>query len=100
MGGAERVRGLPHDAADLVDRQLPFPADAGGDRLTVHVSHHEVDQPHPLADRMDRDDVRMAQPRRRLRLAGEALPDILLEGQLGGSTLIATRRCSRSSRAR
>ena len=60
-----------------------LPADPGGHRFAVHVSHDEVDQPLPLADGVDRDDVGMGQPRRRLRLAGEALPDVLLEGELG-----------------
>jgi hypothetical protein len=83
VGGAQRIRGLGHDAADFVDRQLPPAADAGGDRFPVYEAHDEVDQPHPLADRVDRDDVRMAQPRGGLGLSGEPLPDVLLEGELG-----------------
>ena len=40
-----------------------------------------------LADGVDRHDVRMAQLGGGLRLAGEPLADVLLEGQLGGQHL-------------
>ena len=66
---------------------LPRRRMRAADRLAVHVAHDEVDQPLALADRVDRDDVGMGQPRRRLGLAGEPLADVLLEGELGREDL-------------
>ena len=54
-----------------------------GDRLAVHVAHDEVDDALGLTDRVDRHDVRMEQLAGGLRLALEALADVLLEGELG-----------------
>ena len=61
---------------------LPAPPDPPGDRLPVHVAHDEVDQSLALADRVDGHDVGVGQLGGRLGLAGEPLPDVLLEGQL------------------
>ena len=65
------------------DRQPAPPPDPARQRLAVHVAHDEVHQPLALADGVDRDDVGMGQPGGGLRLAGEALADVLLEGELG-----------------
>ena len=59
------------------------PADPGGHRLAVHVSHDEIHQPLALADGVNRDDVGMGQPGGGLGLPGEPLPDVLLKGKLG-----------------
>ena len=66
-------------SAGSLPRRLIRPAD----RLAVDVAHDEVDEALALADGVDRDDVRMGQPGGGLRLAGEALADVLLEGELG-----------------
>ena len=87
MGGAEGVGRLRHDPAGLVDGQAPAPADPPGDRLAVDVAHDEVHQSEAFADGVDRDDVGVGQPGGGLRLAGEALPDVLLEGELGRQDL-------------
>ena len=87
MRGAERVGRLGHDPADLFDRELAAATDPARDRLAVHVAHDEVDQAVPLADRVDRNDVGMAQLGRGLGLAGETLPDVRLEGELRGKDL-------------
>src|SRR2546430_12024107 len=81
--GPERVGGLLHDAARLVRGQPAAPLELGAERLAVHVGHHEVDQPvRALADRVDRHDMRVRQPRRRLGLAHKAEPDLLPEREL------------------
>ena len=87
VGGAERVGRLRHDPAGLLDRQLAPPADPARHRLAVHVPHDEVDQAVALADGVDRHDVGMGQLGGGLRLAGEPLADVLLEGELGGQDL-------------
>ena len=83
MGGAEGVGRLRHDAPRLVDRQLAPPPDPPGDRFAVHVAHDEVDQALAFADGVDRDDMGVGQPGGGLGLAGKALADVLLEGELG-----------------
>jgi hypothetical protein len=50
-------------------------------RARVHEGHDEEDQPVALLHRMDGDDVRVRQPRRRARLAQEALARRRLGGQ-------------------
>ena len=87
VGGAQGVGGLAHDPPRLVHGQLATTADPPGDRLAVDVSHDEVDQPLSLADRVNRDDVRVGQLGGRLGLAGEPLADVLLEGELGWKNL-------------
>ena len=87
VGGAERVGRLRHDPAGLFHRELAPAPDPARHRLAVHVAHDEVDQAVALADRVDRDDVRMGELGGGLGLAGEALPDVLLEGELGGKHL-------------
>ncbi len=82
MGGGECVGGLAHDPAGLLHRQAAAPLEPSADRFAVHVSHHEVDQPLALADRVDGDDVGMGEAGRGLGLAGEALADLLLECEL------------------
>src|SRR6185295_3692047 len=84
MGGAERVGGFLHDSADLLDRERTPTADPGGERFAVHVAHDEIDQILAFTDRVDRYDMRVRQPGRGLGLPGKSLPDVLLEGQLGG----------------
>jgi hypothetical protein len=81
--GAQGVRGLDHDAADLFGGQVAAALEALRDGLAVHVRHHEIDEPvGALADRVDRHDVRMRQARRRLRLAQEPQADLLPEREL------------------
>jgi hypothetical protein len=62
---------------------MPPPPDARCHRLTVHVPHDEVHQSLPLADAVNRNDVRMGETSGSLGLAGEPLPDVLLESELG-----------------
>jgi len=81
--GSQRVGRLQHDAARLVRRQLAAALELRPERLAVHIRHHEVDQPvGPLADGMDRHDMGVRQPRRRLGLAQEAQPDLLAEREI------------------
>src|ERR671921_376979 len=87
MGGAERVGGLHHDPPRLLYRQLTAAANTGRDRLAIHVSHDEVDQPLSLTDAMNRNDVRVGQAGSGLCLAGEPLAYILLERELGRKNL-------------
>ena len=62
---------------------LPRPRIRAATDSPSTIPHDEIDQPLALADRVDRDDVGMREPGRRLRLAGESLADVLLEGELG-----------------
>ena len=91
---------LRHDAAGLVHRQLAPAADPARHRLAVHVAHDEVDQAVALADGVDRDDVGMAQPAAVCASRVNRSRMSCWKASSGGSTLIATRRWSRSSRAR
>ena len=83
VGGGERVGGLLHDAADFLRGQLAPALDPRAERFAVDQAHDEVDQAAALVDVVDRDDVGVRQARGGLRLAGEALADFLLEGELG-----------------
>ena len=46
-----------------------------------HMPHREIQHPADLADLIDRDDVRVIDRRRRLRLVQEPLPELLIGGQ-------------------
>ncbi len=81
VGGRERVSGLPHDAPRLVGRHPAPTPDPRRERLPFDQPHHEVDDAATFADIVDRHDVGMGQSRRRLRFAGETLPDLRREGQ-------------------
>jgi hypothetical protein len=87
MGGAERVGRLHHDPPRLLYWQLTAAANTRRDRLAIHVSHDEIDQPLSLADAMDRNDVGVGQAGRGLCLSGEPLAYVLLEGELGRKNL-------------
>jgi len=81
--GSQRVGGLLHDPSRLVGWQPAASLEFRAKRLAVHVGHHEVDEPvRALPDGVDRHDMRVRQPRRRLGLAHEAQPDLLPEGEL------------------
>ncbi len=97
--GSQRVGGLLHDPSRLLRRQPTAPLELRAQRFAVHKGHHEVDQPvRAFPDGVDRHDMRVGQPRRRLGLAHEAQPDLLSErefrrehfdGHLALQTLVA-----------
>ena len=71
-----------------------------GQRLTGHVLHHEVRRALVLADVVDGADVGVVERGDRLGLALEAGATVGVGGEVGGSSLIATVRSRRVSRAR
>src|SRR5574342_121256 len=83
MGGAERIRRFHEDASRLFGRQ-PAPAfETRRKWLAIDERHDEIDQPvWPLADTVNRDDMRMSQPRGRLRFAQKTQPHLLPKSQL------------------
>ena len=84
----------------LGERQRPA-REPRAERLAVEILHHQELDAVLLADVVERADVRMVEPRDGARLALEPLPAVGLCGRSrGGSTLIATVRPRRVSRAR
>src|SRR5688500_18349594 len=83
MRGAERVRNLDQDAAGLLNGQLATTCEPGAKRLAVDEGHHEIhDAVGSLTHRVNRNDMGMREPGRRLRLAQEAEPDLLPKREL------------------
>ncbi len=82
VGEGEGARGLEQVATRVVVRERSLAMESHGEIFPVHERHHEVDQPFTLVDRIDRDDVRMTELRRRLCLAQEARSDLAAEGEL------------------
>lgn len=74
---AERPRHFLHHAHRLARRQRSEPAHARTERLAVHERHHEEDEAIVLFHRMDRNDVRVRQGRRRARLPEKAAAEVL-----------------------
>src|SRR5689334_11873056 len=60
---------------------------ARGEVLAVDESHDEVDEPVPLVDAVDRNDVGMAELRGGLGLFQEPRPNLTAERELGGEQL-------------
>ena len=98
----QRPRDLAEHARRLMRRQRTARRRMRSrERLAVDVRHDEVDEAAGFVDAMDRDDVRVRQPRGHLRFAKELLAHArATSASAGGSTLIATSRASRTSRAR
>jgi hypothetical protein len=76
---AQRTRGLNQQVADLGRRQPPAPLQLLGERLAPQQLHHDVGDAGGPADAIDRDDVGVLEPRRRPRLALEALDELGVE---------------------
>ena len=83
VGGGERIGRFARDATRLVHGQPAASLDPERERLAVHQPHDEIDQVARFADDMDGNDVRMRQPRRRLRFAQEPGTDVGPECQVG-----------------
>src|SRR3954468_7197333 len=58
-----------------------------GERLTMHVLHHDVDELLYFAEGVHRDDVRVAQPRCHARLTTESLAILVRRGELSSQHL-------------
>ena len=87
VGGGERVSRLLHHSSRFFDGEPAAPLEPQRQRLAVHVAHDEVDQVILVADGMDRNDIGMGQPRRRLGFAQKALADVGAEGEFGRENL-------------
>ena len=72
MGAGQCVRDLGQDRARLVDRRPDISREQLAEAPAGHERHDEEDQAIALVDRVDGDDVGMAQLRGRLRLTEEA----------------------------
>ena len=73
VGVLQGVGDSAEDAPDLGLRQPPLALEALGEGLSLHVAHHVVENSLVLAERVQRDDVGVAEPRRRPRLPSESL---------------------------
>ncbi len=80
VGESQRVCRLLHDPAGLFGREALAAPQAGGERLSVDIAHHEVDQSLVLAHGVDRHDVGVGEARGGLRLPQEALADFFAVG--------------------
>jgi hypothetical protein len=87
MREGEGVRGLANDPRDLAGRKSTACEKSLRECLAVDEAHDEVDEPGTLVHRIDGNDVRMAQPRRRLGLAQEPRPDVGAVRELGWQQL-------------
>ena len=63
VGMIECVGDLAGDAKGLFDRKRPFALESSPEGLARHVGHHVVDEPVGLPRVVEREDVRMLQPR-------------------------------------
>jgi len=84
MRVAERVAHLGEDRLRHRDRQRADVADHRVERAPAHVLHHEVQHVIAFFDRVDRNDVRVAQRGGGARLALEPLHHPLAHEQQGG----------------
>ncbi len=69
----QRIGHLARDAERLVHGQLPLPPQAVAERLALDIRHHVVEEPVRLARIVEREDVRVPQPRRDPDLPQETL---------------------------
>ena len=83
----ECVRHFEQDSPRLARRQRALRVQTHREVFAVDQRHDEVDDPVAFVDAVDRDDVRMAQLRRGLRLTQESRPDLGAEGELGRKDL-------------
>ena len=82
VGVVERERELVQDSPRFLGRQPLLPAQSLGERLTVHVLHHDVDEVALFAEGVHRNDARVAEPRRHPRLAAEPLAMLVARREL------------------
>ncbi len=78
VGGVQSARDLLEHVERASDAQVPLPSQEGAQIGPVDVSHRDVEQPVrvaavDLAGVVDRNDVRVVEPGRALRLAREPL---------------------------
>ena len=99
VGVVERVGHLDGDRAPRVDRKLALGVEPVAQRLPLHHRHDEVQDRRRLAGVVQREDVRMVQPRGEADLAEEALAAERL-GELGAQHLDGDRRDRAGGRAR
>ena len=87
MRVGERVADLPEDAPHLGRIECAAIVNALRQRVAVDERHHEEDEAVLLVDAVDRDDARVRELRRRLRLAKESRTDLGAERELGRQEL-------------
>ena len=73
MGVLETVGHFARDPERIGQRELPFALETSPERLSLDVGHGEPEQAVGLTGVVDREDVRVLQPRRRSDLAQEPL---------------------------
>ena len=78
----QRIGHFMQCTSDVVDRQRTALLQSGGEVVAVDAGHHEKDEIADFVDRINRDNIRMAQLCGRFRLAQEARPDVAPERQL------------------
>ena len=103
MRGVERAGDLDGDRQRFRQRQgrtrLSAPRQTLLERFAVEQLHHEEGGAVVIADVEQRADVGVGELRDRARFAVEPLAQLRIGGERAGSTLIATVRSSRVSRA-
>jgi hypothetical protein len=87
----ERLAQLEGDAQRVGRRERPLAGEPLAQRLALDERHHVVERPRSLARVVQRQDVRVLQPRQHADLAVEALVPVPTPAT-GTSTLSATRR--------
>ena len=99
MRGVQGARDLGEDGDRLARVERPVPQTLL-QVAALDVAHGDVQQLAALARLVDRDDVRMVDRGRQLRLAQEAVAEGHVLGQAGAITLSATLRLGGRSSAR
>ncbi len=99
VGVTKGARHLARDPQGLLERQLPLPLEPVPQRFPLDVRHDVKEELGRLPRIVQRQDVRVGQPGSDLDLAQEPLGAERC-GDLGRSTLMATRRPCLRSRAR
>ena len=79
---SKRVRDLRQQSPYLIERLPRLTGQEGCQIAASHERHHEVREPLQFSDVVDRNDVRVRQLRRHLRLARKARADRWIVGQL------------------
>ena len=71
--GVEGVGDFERDAHRHIDRELRLPVEAVAEVLSLHDGHDEIEKPVGVSGVVEREDVRMIEPRRQPDLAQKAI---------------------------
>ena len=87
MGGGQSLGDLPADPEDLGHGQRASGGPMGSERLPLEQLHHDVGQSFVLADRMDREEMRVLDRRGGPALPEKPTPGIRIAGPVAGQHL-------------